>query len=160
MNASGMRIRLGVVELSVALLLTFLSGPPSKAAEPANAGGKAGVTITVVDKQSILDYQILWDEECLFNYEFFGLRTKSEFDEKVVFYYGHPNRIPDSGSPRLAAMAEIPLRDGKIHGKVRRWAEDGTLLLEVPYKKRADRGRVPLLQSKGEITGNIHTEPR
>lgn len=153
MNTSASKLSLGHFSMAVALLLTFWNDLPSKAADPTIVTGEVDVTISVVDRQSILEYDILWDEECLLSYEFFGLKTKSEGSERVVFYYGKPNHAPESGRPQVAAMAVIPFRDGKIHGKVRRWAEDGTLLVEVPYRNGLIDGECRFYGRNGKLLG-------
>ena len=138
---------------AIAFAMTFGIDLRSVAADPPVDLKTLNPQITVVDRNSIIEYRVLWDQECLLSYDFFGLKIKSEFGERIVYYYGQPDRVPQSGRPQLSAMAEIPFRNGKIHGKVRRWAEDGTLLAEVPYKDGLIDGECRFFSSTGKLLG-------
>lgn len=109
--------------------------------------------IESVPRERLLDYPILWDEECLLSYDSFGLRVRAEFSDRIVFYYGQPGQKASEGQPILAAMVDIPLRDGKPHGKVRRWAEDGTLLVEIPYRAGQIDGECRFYNRQGKLLG-------
>ncbi len=109
--------------------------------------------IESVPRERLLDHSVLWDEECLLSYDAFGLKVRSEFGDRVVFYYGQPGQTSPEGRPILAAMVDIPLREGKPHGKVRRWAEDGTLLVEIPYRAGQIDGECRFYNRKGRLLG-------
>jgi len=107
--------------------------------------------IRSLQRERILDFSILWDEECLLSYDIFGLSIPSEVGEKLVFNYGRPDRLPENGPPTLTAMAVVPLCNGQIHGKVQRWTEDGSLLVKVPYRDGLIDGECQFFNRKGKL---------
>ena len=72
--------------------------------------------IVSVSKWRTLDYGVLWHHECLFNHQFFGLRIGAEKSHKIKFFYGSAGWLAGLKRETLTAMAEIPVRDGQIHG--------------------------------------------
>ncbi len=107
----------------------------------------------LLPRERILDYSILWDEECLLSYDFVGLSVANDLGERIVFYYGSPAYRPETGRPTLSALADVPFREGRIHGKVRRWTEDGKLLMEVPYRHGLIEGECRFYNRKGKLLG-------
>lgn len=109
--------------------------------------------IATVAKTRILEFGVLWDQECLLSHEFFGLRIGTENSHKIKFFYGSPRQLANLQRGTITAMAEIPIRDGQVHGKVRRWAEDGILLLEVPFVKGKIHGECRFYSLGGKLLG-------
>ena len=122
-------------------------------AAPKTPQEKPVQNIESVPRERLLDYPILWDEECLLSYDCIGLRVRAEFSDRIVFYYGQPGQKASEGQPILAAMVDIPLRDGKPHGKVRRWSENGTLLVEIPYRAGQIDGECRFYNRQGKLLG-------
>lgn len=109
--------------------------------------------IVSVSKWRALDYGVLWNDECLFNHQFFGLRIGAEKSHKIKFFYGNAGWLAGLKRETLTAMAEIPVRDGQIHGKVRRWDEKGRLLFEVPFNKGKIHGECHYFSDTGKLLG-------
>lgn len=107
----------------------------------------------VVAREALLELSILWDEECLFNDDLFGLRFQTLTGDRVVFFVRRENAETDSKRPVLSAVVELHYQNGKLHGKVRRWAEDGTLLVEVPYRNGLIDGESRFFNRKGQLLG-------
>ena len=109
--------------------------------------------IAFVPKGRLLDYGVLWHHECLFNHQLFGLRIGTEKNHTIKFFYGSTGWLAGLRRETLTAMAEIPVRDGQIHGKVRRWDENGKLLLEVPFDKGKIHGECRYFSFTGKLLG-------
>lgn len=109
--------------------------------------------IAFVPNGQALDYGVLWYEECLFNYQFFGLRIGTTKSHKIKFFYGSVDWLARVRRETLTTMAEIPVRDGQIHGKVRRWDEKGRLLFEVPFNKGKIHGECRYFSYTGKLLG-------
>lgn len=109
--------------------------------------------IISVSKWRALDYGVLWHHGCLFNQQFFGLRIGTEKSHKIKFFYGNARWLAGLKREALTAMAEIPVRDGQIHGKVRLWDENGKLLVEVPYNKGKIHGECHYFSNTGKLLG-------
>lgn len=107
----------------------------------------------VVAREALLELSILWDEECLFNDDLFGLRFQTLTGDRVMFFVRRENAETDSKRPVLSAVVELHYQNGKLHGKVRRWAEDGTLLVEVPYRNGLIDGESRFFNRKGQLLG-------
>jgi antitoxin component YwqK of YwqJK toxin-antitoxin module len=48
---------------------------------------------------------------------------------------------------------ELQYQNGHLHGKVRRWSEEGTLLVEVPYRNGLMDGESRFFNRKGKLLG-------
>ena len=125
--------------LTVIVSALVTASPLARADDSAKPQSKLARGIALVPFEDALKYPIIWGQECLFNHTFFGLRIRTSPDrETIKFFYGHMENSL-AFSPRnnskvtVTAMAELRMKDGKLHGKIRRWAPDGTLLLEVPF---------------------------
>ncbi len=107
----------------------------------------------IVAKEDLLGLSILWDEECLFNYRLIGLKFQTLTGERVVFFVSQQNTESTPKPLVLSAVVELPYQNGHLHGKVRRWAEDGTLLMEVPYRNGIMDGESRFFNRTGKLLG-------
>ena len=114
--------------------------------------------IAVVAKERALDFPVLWDHECLFNHSFFGLRFGTDESHTIKFYYGTARQLAALKQGTVTALAEIPLRNGILHGKVRRWNPDGKLLLVIPYVDGKMHGECRFYSQTGNLLGTSQLE--
>ena len=120
---------------------------------PISVGNEETDQIASVPKLRILDFKILWDQECLFNHSFFGLRFGTDISYTIKFYYGSVREFATLRQGTMTALAEIPVRNGEIHGKVRRWSPAGKLMLEVPYTGGKIDGECRFYSYNGKLLG-------
>ncbi|PHS01758.1 MAG: hypothetical protein COA78_22395 [Blastopirellula sp.] len=149
---------------AVVAALTICTHAHSENASKADRGQTPA--IVSVPAEEVLKYRVLWDQECLYNHNFYGLRIRSRTfigGEMIKFFYGEGESLlavtPRANSQTtMTAMAQIPIRKGKVHGKVRRWAPDGTLLLEVPFVDGKIHGKCRFYSMKGKLLGTSTLE--
>lgn len=107
----------------------------------------------IVAKEDLLGLSILWDEECLFNYQLIGLKFQTLSGERVVFFVSQQNTESAPKPWVLSAVVELHYQNGQLHGTVRRWSEEGTLLVEVPYRHGLMDGESRFFNRKGKLLG-------
>lgn len=107
----------------------------------------------IVTKGTLLSLPILWDEECLFNQELIGLKFPTLSGERVVFFVSQQSTRSTPEPLVLLAVAELHYQNGQLHGKVRRWSEEGTLLVEIPYRNGLIDGESQFFSRKGKLLG-------
>lgn len=110
-------------------------------------------SLTIVAKEDLLGLSILWDEECLFNQELIGLKFPTLSGERVVFFVSKQSTRSTPEPLGLLAVAELHYQNGQLHGKVRRWSEEGTLLVEIPYRNGVIDGESQFFNRKGKLLG-------
>ncbi len=107
----------------------------------------------IVSKETLLSLPILWDEECLFNQDLIGLKSQTLSGERVVFFVSQPSTRSTPEPSVLLAVVELHYQNGQLHGKVRRWSEEGTLLVEVPYRNGVMDGESRFFNRQGKLLG-------
>lgn len=107
----------------------------------------------IVTKETLLSLPILWDEECLFNQELIGLKFQTLSGERVVFFVRQESTESTPKPSALHAVVELHYQNGHLHGKVRRWSEEGTLLVEIPYRNGLMDGESRFFNRKGKLLG-------
>lgn len=158
--------------LSIALpygAQTFHDAPPNDA-PPATVAKQAVATLEsdaatrtlianeaeslkIVAKEDLLSLPNLWDEECLFNEDWIGLKFPTLSGERVVFFVSQQSTRSTSEPLVFLAVMELHYQNGQLHGKVRRWSEEGALLVEVPYRNGLMDGESRFFNRKGKLLG-------
>ncbi len=107
----------------------------------------------IVAKETLLSLPILWDEECLFDQDLIGLKFQALSGERVVFFVRQQSTESTPKPSVLLAVVELHYQNGQLHGKVRRWSAEGTLLVEVPYRNGLIDGDSRFFNRKGKLLG-------
>ncbi|MBL8819386.1 MAG: hypothetical protein JNL58_25365 [Planctomyces sp.] len=137
--------------------------PPSTVAKPDVTASESDATRAlianevegpkIIAKEILLSVPILWDEECLFNDELIGLKFPTLSGERVVFFARQQSTRSTPEPLVLLAVAELHYQNGQLHGKVRRWSEEGMLLVEIPYRNGVIDGESQFFNRKGKLLG-------
>ena len=110
-------------------------------------------SLKIVAKADLLSLPNLWDEECLFNEDWIGLKFPTLSGERVVFFVSQKSTRSTSEPLVFLAVMELHYQNGQLHGKVRRWSEEGALLVEVPYRNGLMDGESRFFNRKGKLLG-------
>lgn len=110
-------------------------------------------SLKIVAKEDLLSLPNLWDEECLFNEDWIGLKFPILSGERVVFFVSQQSTRSTSEPLVFLAVMELHYQNGQLHGKVRRWSEEGSLLVEVPYRNGLMDGESRFFNRKGKLLG-------
>lgn len=110
-------------------------------------------SLKIVAKEDLLRLPNLWDEECLFNEDWIGLKFPTLSGERVVFFVSQQSTRSTSEPLVFLAVMELHYQNGQLHGKVRRWSEEGTLLVEIPYRNGLMDGESRFFNRKGKLLG-------
>lgn len=110
-------------------------------------------SLKIVAKEDLLSLPNLWDEECLFNEDWIGLKFPTLSGERVVFFVSRQSTRSTSEPLVFLAVMELHYQNGQLHGKVRRWSEEGALLVEVPYRNGLMDGESRFFNRKGKLLG-------
>lgn len=110
-------------------------------------------SLKIVAKEDLLSLPNLWDEECLFNEDWIGLKFPTLSGERVVFFVSQQSTRSTSEPLVFLAVMELHYQNGQLHGKVRRWSEEGALLVEVPYRNGLMDGESRFFNRKGKLLG-------
>lgn len=110
-------------------------------------------SLKIVAKEDLLSLPNLWDEECLFNEDWIGLKFPILSGERVVFFVSQQSTKSTSEPLVVLAVMELHYQNGQLHGKVRRWSEDGALLVEIPYRNGLMDGESRFFNRKGKLLG-------
>lgn len=110
-------------------------------------------SLKIVAKEDLLSLPNLWDEECLFNEDWIGLKFPTLSGERVVFFVSQQSKRSTSEPLVFLAVMELHYQNGQLHGKVRRWSEEGALLVEVPYRNGLMDGESRFFNRKGKLLG-------
>ena len=73
---------------TLALLGALTFGATARCEDSAKPTERQADGMVSVAPGRVLDYPVLWDQECLFNYQFFGLRFGTDKDHMTKFFYG------------------------------------------------------------------------
>lgn len=110
-------------------------------------------SLKIVAKEDLLSLPNLWDEECLFNEDWIGLKFPILSGERVVFFVSQQSTRSTSEPLVFRAVMELHYQNGQLHGKVRRWSEEGALLVEIPYRNGLMDGESRFFNRKGKLLG-------